>query len=155
MIHIFSLFLIILTFNCAAFNSISTSSQSSNAISTSVQSISTSLNSISSISSSLASISGSSSSKKEKEKEALYQKDVKDLTSLLVKSNQTFQFSEELQTLAFRHGFSDWRELESSFLGIGEGLKKGGISNSEFAHLLQGLSKSSFHKKLIKLGYQG
>ncbi len=155
MIQILSLILISLTLNCAVFNSISTSSQSSNAISTSVQSISTSLNSISSISSSLASISGSSSSKKEKEKEALYQKDVKDLTSLLVKSNQTFYFSEELQTLAFRHGFSDWKDLDSSFLGIGEGLKKGGISNSELTHLLQSLSRSPHHKKLVKSGYQG
>jgi hypothetical protein len=155
MIQILSFIFISLTLNCAAFTSISTSSQSSSSISTSVQSISTSLNSISSISSSLGSISGSSSSEKEKEKAALYQKDVKDLTYLLVKSNQTVHFSDELQTIAFRHGYSDWKSLDSSFLGIGEGLKKGGILDAEFSHLIKSLSKSAHHRNLLKTGFQG
>jgi len=153
----FRLFLVLVSiqlWNCAIFTSASTSSQSSNSISTSVQSISTSLNSISSISSSLGSVSGSSSSKKDKEKDALYQKDVRDLTFLIVQANQDSNFTHEIQTLAFRHGLSDWRYHESSFLGIGEGLKKAGVKESEFSNIAKGISKYPKQFQLLLNGYK-
>jgi hypothetical protein len=155
MFRLFLVFISIQFWNCAIFTSVSTSSQSSNSISTSVQSISTSLNSISSISSSLGSVSGSSSSKKDKEKDALYKRDVRDLTFLIVQSNQDSDFTHEIQTLAFRHGLSDWRNLESSFLGIGEGLKKAGIKDKEFSNIAKGISKYPKHFQLLLNGYMG
>jgi hypothetical protein len=155
MFRLFLVFVFIQFWNCAIFTSVSTSSQSSNSISTSVQSISTSLNSISSISSSLGSISGSSSSKKDKEKDALYKRDVRDLTFLIVQSNQDSDFTYEIQTLAFRHGLSDWRNLESSFLGIGEGLKMAGVRESEFSSIAKGISKYPKHFQLLLSGYKG
>ncbi len=155
MFRLILVFVFIQLWNCAIFTSVSNSSQSSNSISTSVQSISTSLNSISSISSSLGSISGSSSSKKDKEKDALYQKDVRDLTFLIVQSNQDSDFTHEIQTLAFRHGLSDWKNIESSFLGIGEGLKKAGVKETEFSNIAKGISKYPKHFQLLMSGYKG
>ena len=139
-------------YNCAVFSSISQSSQSVQSVSTSLNSISTSLNSISSISSSLGSISKSSSSDK-KEKDALYQKDVKDLTYLIVKSNESSDFTSEIQNLALKYGFYDWKSNESTFLGIGQGLKKAGISQKEFKEVSKGISNLKQQSALLEAGF--
>ena len=136
-------------YNCAVFSSISQSSQSVQSISTSLSSISTSLNSISS---SLGSISKSSSSDK-KEKEALYQKDVKDLTYLIVKSNENSDFTSEVQNLAYKYGFYDWKNNESTFIGIGQGLKKAGISRKDFLEVSKGIANRKQHSALLEAGF--
>ena len=136
-------------YNCAVFTSISQSSQSVQSISTSLSSISTSLNSISN---SLGSISKSSSSDK-KEKEALYQKDVKDLTYLIVKSNESSNFTLEIQNLAFKYGYYDWKSNESTFIGIGQGLKKAGISQKEFREVSKGISNRKQQSALLEAGF--
>jgi hypothetical protein len=139
-------------YNCAVFSSISQSSQSVQSVSTSLSSISTSLNSISSISSSLGSISKSSSSDK-KEKEALYQKDVKDLTYLIVKSNENSDFTSEVQNLAYKYGFYDWKNNESTFIGIGQGLKKAGISRKDFLEVSKGIANRKQQSALLEAGF--
>jgi hypothetical protein len=139
-------------YNCAVFSSISQSSQSVQSVSTSLSSISTSLNSISSISSSLGSISKSSSSDK-KEKEALYQKDVKDLTYLIVKSNENSDFTSEVQNLAYKYGFYDWKNNESTFIGIGQGLKKAGISRKDFLEVSKGIANRKQQSALLEVGF--
>ncbi len=140
-------------YNCAAFSSISQSSQSSQSISTSLNSISTSLNSISSISSSLGSISKSSSSDK-KEKEALFQKDVKDLTYLLLKSGEESDLSAEIQNLAYKYGYFNWKNKESTFIGIGQGLKKAGISTKDFRIVTQGIAHRKEYAILLEAGFK-
>ena len=140
-------------YNCAVFSSISQSSQSVQSVSTSLSSISTSLNSISSISSSLGSISKSSSSSDKKEKEALYQKDVKDLTYLIVKSNENSDFTSEVQNLAYKYGFYDWKNNDSTFIGIGQGLKKAGISRKDFLEVSKGIANRKPQSALLEAGF--
>ncbi|NBU97311.1 MAG: putative lipoprotein [Spirochaetia bacterium] len=139
-------------YNCAVFSSISQSSQSVQSVSTSLSSISTSLNSISSISSSLGSISKSSSSDK-KEKEANYQKDVKDLTYLFVKSNEKSDFTSEIRNLAYKYGYYDWKNNESTYIGIGQGLKKAGVSQKEFLEVSKGISNHKQQSALLQAGF--
>jgi hypothetical protein len=46
-------------------------------------------------------------------------------------------------------------DIESSFLGIGEGLKKAGVKETEFSNIAKGISKYPKHFQLLLSGYKG
>lgn len=115
--------------NCAVFNSISTASQSLDSVSTSLNSISRSLNSISK---SVMSISVSSSGGEEKEKTALYNKDVKTLVSLYSRdANRMEDLESDIARIAEKNGVLNWQEYRGTYSSIGSGLKSAGYSLEE------------------------
>jgi len=134
--------------NCAIFNSVSQVSQSSQSISSSLQSISTSLNSISSISSS---ISGSSSSNKDKNRDSQFKKDIRDLTCLYLKSGSSKNFFIEIENISMRHGISDWKRNDSTYLGIGEGFSRAGLKIEDIKSISSNLPQDKI--SLLKKGY--
>jgi hypothetical protein len=140
--------------NCSIINGISTSANTISTSSTSLDSMSKSLGSIStslkSISSSLGSISDSS--KDDGKKESRYRDDVKSLTYFYAKNYQSIEFEEDMQTLSWKHGILDWKKNPSSFVGIGAGLKKAGVNQSELNAILSENDTKDF-AKLVRKGY--
>jgi hypothetical protein len=145
--------LLTLTFliNCAAFNAVSTSSQSLDSVSTSLNSVSRALDSVSSISGSLTSIS--TSSKDKDKKDSQYRKDVQDLTALSVIQGSSKSLEMDLQNLAMQNGYLSWKENPNSYLGIGAGLKKAGVQPSQFESFASKYKQTNPH--LHTLLYQG
>ena len=79
-------------------------------------------------SASFASSSGSSSRDRES-----YRNDVRDYTSAYVKSGGQFdQFTRGLDSIAKKHGVSDWEADQDTYVGIGAGLKAGGQTPEQF-----------------------
>lgn len=100
-------------------------------------SVSTSLDSLTS----LTSISTSSSSGEEEGKVAamgsLYEEDVAAVTVLYVsrdKNNNT-EYQRRIAYIAKRHGISDWEQEESTFLAMGRGLRRAGVSEESITEL--------------------
>ncbi|AOP33390.1 hypothetical protein A0128_05745 [Leptospira tipperaryensis] len=132
--------LFILSFNhCFISESISAGINSLSKSSDSLQSLS---GSIKAISGSVSSIFSSSSSDDEK-KEKAYLKDVRDLTAMHVENGfQEIEFKNDLTTLALQNGLTNWKSLRVTYLGIGSGLKKAGVSDERFQTFVQGLGTS-------------
>ncbi len=138
--------------NCAALNSLSTSSQSLNSVSTSLNSISNALNSVSSVSKSLASISTSSGSDDDK-KSSLYIQDVESITYLFL-MGKIESWEESMELTAHKYGYLTWKENPNSFLGIGRGFKKAELSKLDFQYFLKNLSNKNLKfYKFLNLGY--
>lgn len=79
-------------------------------------------------SASLASSSGSSSRDR-----ASYRNDVRDYTSAYVKSGGQFDnFTRGLDSIAKKHGISDWESDQDTYAGIGAGLRAGGQTAEQF-----------------------
>ncbi|EMO62754.1 hypothetical protein LEP1GSC133_4233 [Leptospira borgpetersenii serovar Pomona str. 200901868] len=121
----------------------------SESISTGVDSLSKSSDSLESLSKSIKSLSVSvssifsSSSGNDEEKEKAYLKDVRDLTAMHFENGfQEIEFKNDLSTLAFRNGLTNWKSLRVTYLGIGSGIKKAGIDEDKFQTFLQGLGTS-------------
>ncbi|ABJ76757.1 hypothetical protein LEP1GSC016_1210 [Leptospira borgpetersenii serovar Hardjo-bovis str. Sponselee] len=121
----------------------------SESISTGVDSLSKSSDSLESLSKSIKSLSVSvssifsSSSGNDEEKEKAYLKDVRDLTAMHFENGfQEIEFKNDLSTLAFRNGLTNWKSLRVTYLGIGSGIKKAGINEDKFQTFLQGLGTS-------------
>lgn len=73
-------------------------------------------------SASLASSSGSSSRDRQS-----YRNDVRDYTSAYVKSGGQFDnFTRGLESIAAKHGVSDWEADQDTYVGIGAGLRAAG-----------------------------
>ncbi|MBW0433828.1 putative lipoprotein [Leptospira yasudae] len=116
--------------HCFIFESISTGINSLSKSSDSLESLS---KSVKSISGSISSILSSSSGDDEK-KEKAYLKDVRDLTAMHVENGfQEIEFKNDLSTLALQNGLTNWKSLRVTYLGIGSGLKKAGVSEEKFS----------------------
>ncbi|MCE9598571.1 MAG: putative lipoprotein [Spirochaetia bacterium] len=149
---IFALFLIsaaTLFVGCAAFESVS---QSANSISRGLGSIS---DSVWSISTSLSNSSNSSSGGAAKARLA-YMRDVRNLTAVYcVKDGGADAFTADLGQVAERHGISDWAANESTYLGIGKGLRQAGVDRDALNRFQSGLGNSrSAAARLIAIGYE-
>lgn len=153
-ILIASLFFI---FNCQVSESLSSISTSVNGISTSSNSISKLSDSVQSISGSIQSISGSSSrsSSGDKEKEKAYLMDVRDLTAIYSKNGFNQEFNSDLSTIAQKNGIINWKSDSTTYIGIGEGLKKANVSEYEFKTFLNQLDPQKNElQKLLAEGYK-
>lgn len=77
--------------------------------------------------SSIASSSGSSSDGRES-----YRNEVRDYTDTFVRTGgQVENFDRGLDTIASRHGVTNWEADEQTYIGIGAGLKKAGLSAAD------------------------
>lgn len=78
---------------------------------------------------SVASSSRSSSPNRGEE----YRTDVRDYTQAYVKSGGDFDsFTRGLSEIASKHGVSNWESDDNTFVGIGQGLKKAGVTSTQF-----------------------
>jgi hypothetical protein len=85
----------------------------------------------SSFESSSASLASSSESSS-REREA-YRNEVRDYTSAYVKSGGQFDnFTRGLDSIASKHGVSNWEADQDTYVGIGAGLKAGGMNATQF-----------------------
>ena len=81
-------------------------------------------------SSSASSGSSSSSSRSSSpERGQAYRDDVRDYTQAYAKSGGDYsEFTRGLGSIATKHGVSNWEADMDTYVGIGEGLKKGGVT---------------------------
>lgn len=76
--------------------------------------------------------SASSSRSSSPERGQAYRDDVRDYTQAYVKSGGDFSaFSRGLGNIAAKHGVSNWEADTTTYVGIGEGLKKAGVTQMQ------------------------
>lgn len=93
-----------------------------------------------SISDSIGSSSDSSASSS-RGRDVGYQDDVRDFTAAWVKSGgQVDAFQSELASLARKHGVSDWENSKATWVGVGAGLRRGGVAGTPFETYRQNLT---------------
>ncbi len=115
-------------------------------------SVSASLDSITSIS--------TSSSGGEEEKVnvtgTLYEEDIAAVTVLYVSREKTTdEYQRQVAGIAKNHGISDWEQDETTFLGMGKGLRRAGVAEDSIANLpyFRALADSSHYSQVIE-GYK-
>lgn len=136
--------LILLSFSsCTFLTSVSDS------VSSAMGSISTSLNSMSGSISGISSSSGGEASSASLQ----YKNDVGLLTILHLRGRSSADgFKRDLSDVAARHGVADWESNGITFLGVGQGLKRANVSESEFKEFLAKVA-SPDAARLIQRGY--
>lgn len=120
-------------------------------------SVSASLDSITSI----TSISTSSSGGGEEEAKinatgTVYEEDVAAVTVLYVSREKTTDdYQRQVTAIARNHGISDWEQEESTFLAMGKGLRRAGISEDSIINLpfFRSIARSSHYSSVIT-GYK-
>ena len=85
-----------------------------------------------------------------------YQRDVTDYTAKVAASGSDVQsFQRDLSAIAEGHGVTDWEQDESTYLAIGRGLAKAGLSEQRFQDFAAELSNHDQSRlALVKSGYQ-
>jgi hypothetical protein len=117
-------------------------------------SVSTSLDSLASI----TSISTSSSGGDEQASSAsdVYEEDVAAVTILYVSREESSDdYQRQVTSIARNHGISNWEQEQSTFIGMGKGLRRAGVSRDSILALpyfRSMLADSSSYSKLLK-GY--
>ena len=100
------------------------------------------------ISSPIKSSSGSSSPSDE------YRQDVRDFTAAYLKSGgDASRLKQEIGTVAEKHGVTDWEHNRSTYTGLGEGLRKTGLSKAELQAYQSTLTDSEEQAAWMKEGY--
>ncbi len=149
--RIIPILMIALLGRCAALSGVSASSQSLDSVSTSLNSISTGLKSVSSVSGSLASISGSSMDKADVN--SIYKMDVRDLTFFYATTKVSSEWEKDMFLTSRKNGVLSWQSDRNAWEGIGEGLKKAGMSVKELEHFLKEIQSNVFAYTNVKKGY--
>ena len=122
-------------FNCQIFESVGSISTSVTGVSTSLNSISRLSDSVQSISGSLQSISGSSSGGGKAQLQ-VYKMDIRDLTAIYYKNGFDKEYTTDLAQVARKNGILSWESDPTTYVGIGEGLKKAQVNEHEFQAFL-------------------
>jgi hypothetical protein len=95
-------------------------------------SVSASLDSITSISTS----SSGGGEEKVNETGTVYEEDVAAVTVLYVSREKTTDdYQRQVTKIAKNHGISDWEQEETTFLGMGKGLRRAGVAEDSIANL--------------------
>jgi len=99
--------------------------------------------------------SSSESSGAETAREANYRADVRDYVAAWVKSGgQYADFQQSLADLAQRHGITDWQGNRYTWLGVGAGLRKGGVQGVALQTYLKNLSENDVtRREAMQKGY--
>ncbi|MBL4903544.1 MAG: putative lipoprotein [Desulfocapsa sp.] len=116
-------------------------------------SVSASLDSITSISTS----SSGGEDEKVSATSTVYEEDVAAATVLYVGRNKTTdEYQRQVTNIAKNHGISNWEQEQSTFLGMGKGLRRAGVSRDSIANIPYFRSmvadNSTSYSKVIK-GY--
>jgi hypothetical protein len=116
-----------------------------------------------SVSASLDSITSISNSSSEGSEEAkvnttgsVYEEDVAAVTVLYVSREKTTDdYQRQVAAIAKNHGISDWEQEESTFLGMGKGLRRAGVSEDSIDNLafFRSIAGSTHYSKVIT-GYK-
>jgi len=95
------------------------------------------------------------SSDSSKGKKEAYQGDVRDYTEAYVRSSSDIEgFRKGLASLAEKHGISNWEADEATYTGIGEGLAKAQVKETQLEIYKSNLSKGDAVKATaIQKGY--
>ena len=118
-------------------------------------SVSTSLDSLTSI----TSISTSSSGGEEEKISAtstVYEEDVAAVTVLYISREKTAdEYQRQVTNIAKNHGISDWEQEQSTFIGMGKGLRRAGVNRTSISNLayFKSMADSLSYSDIIK-GYQ-
>jgi hypothetical protein len=100
---------------------------------------------------SVSSISDSSSPSDDDEKTA-YSQDVRELTVAYLQSGeQPAEYMREIGHIAQEHGVTDWERQQTTFVAIGEGLKRAGIQEAELQNV--GFLKAMLDGNPVTLQY--
>ena len=85
-----------------------------------------------------------------------YQRDVTDYTAKVAASEGDVQsFQRDLSAIAEGHGVTDWEQDDSTYLAIGRGLAKAGLSRQRFHEFAAQLSTESRSQlALVRSGYE-
>jgi len=117
-------------------------------------SVSTSLDSLTSISTS--SSGGGGEEAKIQETSTLYEEDVAAVTVLYVSREKTTDdYQRHVSAIARNHGIGDWEQEQSTFLAMGKGLRRAGVSENSIVNLpfFRSIAKSSNYSSVIT-GYK-
>lgn len=132
----------------------------SDSINNSSDSISRSSDSVASISRSIKSVSRSisrvftSSSKGKDPKKVSYQNDIKETTRMHIMAGmdeEAFRF--DIRRIAHKNGILNWESDAVTYEGIGQGLKKAGITPEQLASLTASLGSNSPVSASLLQGY--
>jgi hypothetical protein len=100
------------------------------------------------LSSPFTSSSGSSSP------ENTYREEVKDFTASFVKGGgEGSKLKQEIGAIAEKHGISDWESNEATFVGIGKGLHKAGLTQTELEGYTAAIAANEQQRDWIQAGY--
>ena len=108
---------------------------------------------------SITSISTSSSGGEEETVNAtgtVYEEDVAAVTVLYVSREKTTdEYQRQVTNIAKNHGISDWEQEQSTFIGMGKGLRRARVSKDSISNLpyFRTMADSSSYSEVIK-GYQ-
>lgn len=85
-----------------------------------------------------------------------YQRDVTDYTAKFAASEgDPRSFQRDLSAIAEGHGVTDWEQDDDTYLAIGRGLAKAGLSEQRFQQLAVQLSNQNQSQlALVKSGYE-
>jgi len=85
-----------------------------------------------------------------------YQRDVTDYTAKFAASDGDVQsFQRDLSAIAEDHGVTDWEQDDATYLAIGSGLAKAGVSGERYQLLSVELSnQNQTHLALVNSGYK-
>jgi len=117
-------------------------------------SVSASLDSLTSISTS--SSGDSAEETKINETGTLFEEDVAAATVLYVSREKTTDdYQRQVASIAKTHGITDWEQDESTYIGMGKGLRRAGVSEESIANLpyFRSLSGSASYSTILK-GYK-
>jgi len=96
----------------------------------------------------------SDSSSPSGESSSAYQHDVTDYTAKFAASEGNAQsFQRDLSAIAEGHGVTDWEQDDATYLAIGRGLAKAGLSEQRFQDFAAQLSNDG-QLALVKSGYE-
>ena len=78
--------------------------------------------------------SSSSSGSSSGDRSQAYRNDVRDYTAAYVQSGGQFDtFNRGLSNIASKHGVSNWEADDNTYIGIGQGLRKAGVSTMQLS----------------------
>ncbi|MGJ4788855.1 putative lipoprotein [Leptospira koniambonensis] len=114
-------------------------------------------NSLQSISNAVVSVvsSVSSSSKDSAAEKKGYKRDVENLTAFYLQTGSTrsSEFESDLAELASKNGVINWKNSESTYVSIGRGLKKAGVSEEGFKSFAANVNFKPEIAKALERGY--
>jgi hypothetical protein len=84
-----------------------------------------------------------------------YKNDVRDFTAAFLRSGgDASRLKQEVATVAEKHGVSDWEDNSSTFEGLGEGLRKAGLSGAELDAYKRNLASNEEQAGWMQDGYE-
>lgn len=123
----------------------------SNSVSDSLESISDSVGSIS------RSISRSSGSGGDEAASLRYQMDIRTFTAAYIQSGgaSRTEYLRDMGRIAEKHGITDWESEPATYVSVGEGLRKAGVSGDQYSTFEKSLGGVSPElRRLLRSGYE-